>query len=178
MKAAGIAFALALAACSRDGAPSAGSASGGVVKEARVDVARSAEAPKASDSDGGARVRLVAAPEDVDALSLVRTKRLEAKAEGRTLVVYAGAGWCPPCKRFHEELRAGRLDDRLGKVTLLVFDADKDADRLASAGYVFRYIPYVALPGADGRPSDTVESTGKGSEAWRGMLGKLDAWQR
>lgn len=122
--------------------------------------------------------KVIVATADADALSLVRTKRLEAKAEGRTLVVYAGAGWCPPCKRFREELRTGKLDATLAKATLLVFDADADGDRLAAAGYTFQYIPYVALPAPDGRPLDTVEASGKGPDAWRALLGKLDIWQR
>ena len=36
---------------------------------------------------------------------------------------------------------------------LLGFDADHDAERLASAGYVSRLIPLFALPGPDGRAS-------------------------
>ncbi len=127
---------------------------------------------------GQSAPKVVLASADADAISLVRTKRLEAKAEGRTLVVYAGAGWCPPCKRFREELAAGKLDATLGTVTLLVFDADADADRLAAAGYSFQHIPYVALPAADGRPLDTVEAAGKGPDAWRALLGKLDGWQQ
>ncbi len=103
---------------------------------------------------------------------------MKAKAEGRVLVVYVGATWCEPCKHFKQEITSGRLDARLEHVTLLAFDADKDADRLAAAGYTFRFVPFVALPGADGRPSDTAQATGKGSGAWRELLGKLDAWQR
>jgi thiol-disulfide isomerase/thioredoxin len=126
----------------------------------------------------GAGIRIVIATDEGDAPSLIRTERLKAKAEGRVLVVYAGADWCAPCKRFKGEIRAGRLDERLGSVTLLTFDADRDAERLASAGYAFQYIPFVALPGPDGRPTDTEEATGKGGDAWRVLLRKLDTWQR
>jgi thiol-disulfide isomerase/thioredoxin len=122
-------------------------------------------------------IRVVPAPAESDALSLVRTERLRAKAEGRVLVVYAGATWCEPCKRFKEEIHTGRLDGQLPKVTLLAFDADRDTERLASAGYRFEYIPYVALPGADGHPTDTQEARGKGSGAWRELIAKLEAWQ-
>jgi hypothetical protein len=121
-------------------------------------------------------VRLIDADPDSDALSIIRTKRLEAKSESRVLVVYVGASWCEPCKRFKSELQSGRLDDRLSKVTLLAFDADKDVDRLGAAGYTFKFIPSVALPGADGHPTDTQQATGKGGEAWRELLAKLDAW--
>jgi thiol-disulfide isomerase/thioredoxin len=123
-------------------------------------------------------LRILHASQDSDALSLVRTERLKAKADDRVLVVYVGATWCPPCKRFKEEIASGRLDQRLAKITLLEFDADKDAERLAAAGYTFKFIPYVALPGADGRPAETQEATGKGASAWTELLGKLDAWQR
>jgi hypothetical protein len=34
-----------------------------------------------------------------------------------------------------------------------VFDADRDGERLASAGYVSQLIPLFALPGPDGRAS-------------------------
>jgi thiol-disulfide isomerase/thioredoxin len=125
----------------------------------------------------GDKIRVIPAAQDSDALSLIRTERLRAKAEGRVLVVYVSATWCDPCKKLKEEIEAGRLDDRYGKTTLLAFDADKDIDRLGSAGYTFKFVPYVALPGPDGRPADTQEATGKGSNAWKELLGKLDAWQ-
>jgi len=123
-------------------------------------------------------VRVVVASPDTDALSLVRTERLKAKAEGRVLVVYAGATWCEPCKRFKEEIHAGHLDDKLPKMTLLAFDADRDTDRLAAAGYRFSFIPFVALPGADGHPTDTQEARGKGSNSWRELIAKLETWQK
>lgn len=125
----------------------------------------------------GARVELVEATTDSDAISLVRTKRLEAKAQGRVLVVYVGASWCPPCRRFKAEVEQGRLDDRLGKTTLLVFDADRDVDRLGGAGHTFTFVPFVALPGPGGHPSDAQEARGKGDNAWTELLDKLDAWQ-
>jgi thiol-disulfide isomerase/thioredoxin len=132
----------------------------------------SAEAPRENG------VRMISASPDSDALSLVRTERLRAKAEGRVLVVYAGATWCEPCRRFKEEVHAGRLDETLPKITLLAFDADRDTERLGSAGYRFQFIPYVALAGADGRPIETQEARGKGSGAWRELVGKLSIWQQ
>jgi thiol-disulfide isomerase/thioredoxin len=128
-------------------------------------------------STTSARLELVEASQDSDALSLIRTKRLEAKAKGRVLVVYVGATWCEPCVRFKAEVTSGRLDERFGKLTLLAFDADKDGERLGAAGYTYRFVPFVALPGADGQPSDTQQAAGKGGAAWRELLGKLDAWQ-
>jgi thiol-disulfide isomerase/thioredoxin len=122
-------------------------------------------------------VRMILAPADADALSVVRTERLRARSEGRVLAVYVGATWCEPCKRFKHEIEAGRLDAQLGKVTLLAFDADRDQDRLGALGYTFKFIPYVGLPGADGRPTDSQEAKGKGSMAWREVASKLEAWQ-
>lgn len=133
--------------------------------------------PTSTDGGRESGVRVVVAGQDSDALSVVRTERLRAKAEGRVLVVYAGAGWCEPCKRFKHAIQTGALDDKLSKTTLLVFDADRDTERLASAGYKFQYIPYVGLPGADGQPTDTAEARGKGSEAWRELVAKLEGWQ-
>jgi thiol-disulfide isomerase/thioredoxin len=124
----------------------------------------------------GTGTKVIEADGETDALSLIRTTRLQTK--GRTLVVYVGATWCEPCKRFKAEIASGRLDARLGKVTFLAFDADRDVDRLAAAGYTFRFVPFVALPGADGHPTDSQQATGKGSAAWQELLGKLDTWQR
>ncbi|MDB4996629.1 MAG: hypothetical protein JWM74_4061 [Myxococcaceae bacterium] len=148
--------------------------------EASPSVSVSAEPTATATADAAAKatgVRVIMAAQDSDALSVVRTERLRAKAEGRVLVVYAGAGWCEPCKRFKNAVQTGALDEKLSKTTLLVFDADRDTERLASAGYKFQYIPYVALPGADGQPTDSGEARGKGSESWREIVGKLEGWQ-
>jgi thiol-disulfide isomerase/thioredoxin len=180
-----VTFALVLscAACSRSSAitqdapttPSGASA----VTNASASGPVEAAAPSAptADASHASGVRVVVAAPDSDALSVVRTERLRAKAEGRVLVVYAGAGWCEPCKRFKSAIQTGALDDKLSKTTLLVFDADRDTERLASAGYKFEYIPYVGLPGADGHPTDSAEARAKGSESWRELLTKLEAWQ-
>jgi thiol-disulfide isomerase/thioredoxin len=127
------------------------------------------------DARGG--IRLALAPADADALSTIRTERLRAKNDGRVLVVYVSASWCEPCKRMKEEIHAGRLDAKLPRITLLSFDADRDQDRLASAGYTFSYIPYVALPGPDGHPLEQAEAKGKGAGAWKELVGTLESWQ-
>jgi thiol-disulfide isomerase/thioredoxin len=151
----------------------------GVATSATTAVPPQDPLPTAADAAPRATgVRVVLASQDVDALSLVRTERLKAKAEGRVLVVYAGATWCEPCKRFKEEIHTGRLDEKLPKMTLLAFDADRDTDRLAAAGYRFSFIPFVALPGADGQPADTQEAKGKGSNSWRELIAKLEAWEK
>ena len=152
-------------------------AMGGAKASADANASANASEHAHEGADGGAGVRVVMAAADSDALSLVRTERLRAKADGRVLVVYAGAGWCEPCKRFKNAIQTGSLDDKLAKTTLLVFDADRDTERLAAAGYKFQYIPYVAVPGADGHPSDSAEARAKGSESWRELIGKLETWQ-
>ena len=133
--------------------------------------------PTHADAAPRGRLQFIEATQDSDALSLIRTRRLQAKADGRTLVVYVGATWCEPCKRFKAEIQSGRLDDRLGNLTLLAFDVDKDGDRLATAGYSYRFVPFVALPSAGGRPMETQQATGRGGDAWRELLVKLEAWQ-
>lgn len=135
-------------------------------------------ASAATSATRAARPKVVEASADADTLSLIRTQRLQARADSRVLVVYVSATWCDPCKKFKMELDSGRLDDRLAKITFLAFDADKDMDRLGSAGYKFKFVPFVALPSADGSPSDSQQATGKGGDAWKELLGKLDAWQK
>ena len=138
--------------------PSAGTGGGAVAE------------PTSAEAGHEAGVRVVMAGQDSDALSVVRTERLRAKADGRVLVVYAGAGWCEPCKRFKRAIETGALDDKLAKTTLLVFDADRDSERLASAGYKFRFIPYVGLPG--GRwPSDRL---GRGARERQRVVARAD----
>ena len=100
--------------------------------------------------DGPGKLRIVRPPPDAEVTSFVRTERLRAKADGRVLVVYAGAKWCDPCKHFHALAYGGKLDARLSRMELLEFDVDADTERLAGAGYKYRFIPYFALAGADG----------------------------
>jgi thiol-disulfide isomerase/thioredoxin len=165
-----LAFAFALVACH----PSKDSA---VIVSEDAAVAPAPPAPPAP-APSSPSLRVDEAPSDTDALTLIRTKRLQAKSEGRVLVVYVGATWCEPCKKLKAEIASGRLDRPLGRVTLLAFDADKDVDRLGAVGYTFKFVPFVALPGPDGRPADTQQASGKGGQAWRELLGKLEEWQR
>jgi hypothetical protein len=112
----------------------------------------SASAPAAGRPSSG-RVRIDPAPPTGDVEPIVRDALARAAAEKRRLVVYVGAAWCEPCRRFHEAAARGQLDATLPDLTLLEFDLDRDGERLASAGYVSKYIPLLALPNADGTSS-------------------------
>jgi hypothetical protein len=82
------------------------------------------------------------------------------------LVVYVGASWCEPCRRFHEAALGGELDQSFPGLTLLEFDLDRDRERLAAAGYVSKYIPLFAVPEADGSASGKqIEGAIKGEGA-------------
>jgi hypothetical protein len=97
---------------------------------------------------------------------LVRAALARATAAKRRLIVYAGAKWCEPCQRFHHAAEQGELDASFPDLNILVFDMDRDSERLASAGYVSRYIPLFALPAADGSSSGKqVEGGVKGDGA-------------
>jgi len=98
-------------------------------------------------------VEIVAGPAEGDVAGWVERTQADLAARGRTAVVYEGATWCEPCRRFHEAALAGKLDAAFPTLTLLEFDADRDADRLAVAGYASRLIPFFAAPGDDGRAS-------------------------
>ena len=111
------------------------------------------QAAKTAPPAPASSVVLVEAPAGGTVEASVREAMSRAAGAGRTLVVYVGAGWCEPCQRFHGAAAKGELDASFPGLTLLVFDMDRDGERLASAGYVSKYIPLLALPAADGRAS-------------------------
>ena len=114
--------------------------------------ARAEQAPAAPAADGKAAV--VTAPAgDGDVAEAVRRERERAEAAGRHLVVYVGAKWCEPCRRFKEAVASGSLDGHFGGVTFYEFDFDRDERRLRPAGYASQMIPLFALPAADGKAS-------------------------
>lgn len=74
-----------------------------------------------------------------------------AEAAHLRVLVYVGASWCEPCQRFHQAVEHGELNGTLNGLRFLEFDQDQDAAALKTAGYVYQYIPVLALPDPDGR---------------------------
>src|SRR4051794_1835975 len=111
-------------------------------------------------------VEFVAAPADGEVAAIVQGEFARARDQGRTLLVYVGATWCEPCKRFHDAAAAGQLDATFPGLRLVEFDLDRDRDRLERAGYASRMIPLFALPRADGTGSgQQIEGSIKGEGA-------------
>ena len=121
------------------------------------------------------QLQWVDAPPDIAVDRLVRAQLRKAQAQGQTLLVYAGATWCEPCRYFHDAAAAGKLDGRLGRLRIFAFDMDRDRDRLAAAGYQSQMIPLFAVPNADGRASGRqVGGAIKGPEAVDFLVPKLE----
>jgi hypothetical protein len=108
-------------------------------------------------------VQVVVAPGGVDVVSFVREERTRATGQGRRLLVYVGATWCEPCRRFRQAAAHGDLDAPFPGLTFLEFDEDRDGARLSQAGYASQYIPLIAIPNADG--------TGSGKQIEGGIKG-------
>jgi thiol-disulfide isomerase/thioredoxin len=107
-------------------------------------------------------------------VAIVREAAAAAVASRRTLLVYVGATWCEPCRRFHRAAEAGELDGALPRLMLLEFDLDRDQDRLIAAGYDSKYIPLFALASADGTASShRIEGAIKGEGAVDFILPRL-----
>lgn len=109
-----------------------------------------------------------------DVPPIVRDASAAAAASGRGFLVYVGASWCEPCRRFHRAAEEGALDGALPKLMLLEFDLDRDRDRLVAAGYGSRFIPLFALASADGTASShRIEGAIKGEGAVDFILPRL-----
>ena len=77
----------------------------------------------------------------------------EADASGARVLVYVGATWCEPCKRFHQALESGQLDEDLAGTKFIEFDSDRDGAELRAAGYGSKYIPLFSIPDHSGHAS-------------------------
>ena len=120
------------------------------------------------------QLRTIAAPPDGDVAQQVKdTIQREAK-EGRKVLVYIGATWCEPCKRFHASAARGELDKEFPSLTLLEYDSDRDGERLVTANYNTHLIPYFGVPAADGRVTGKhIEGGVKGSVAVEDIAPRL-----
>jgi thiol-disulfide isomerase/thioredoxin len=132
----------------------------------------SKEAPDVSQDPGttaqpkAARIEWIKAPAGEDAAAVVKRELERAHADKKTLLVYVGATWCEPCKRFHDASTRGELDGVFLDLRLVEFDLDVDAERLARAGYVSKMIPLFAIPTENGTSSGKqIEGSIKGEGA-------------
>lgn len=92
----------------------------------------------------------------------------EADASGMRVLVYVGAAWCEPCKRFHQAMESGELDDALAGTKFIEFDSDRDGSELRAAGYGSQYIPLFSVPDHSGHASGrAIEGSVKGDGAVR-----------
>lgn len=122
------------------------------------------------------RLEIESAVAGEDAAALIHDASARAEQDHRRLLVYVGAKWCEPCRRFHEAAERGELGGRFGELRLYEFDLDRDAPRLARAGYNPRLIPLFALPAADGRASGRqIEGSIKGDGAVANISPRLAA---
>ncbi len=147
--------AVAIAGCSRPAPPPA--------VQNQLEQAHTAEvAPPIDATPTSLRMRIrpqlqgnhlvwVDAQPSADVQRAVRAERRRAQVAGQTLLVYVGATWCEPCRYFHEAAVAGRLDEPLGNLRILAFDADRDHAQLDANGYTSKMIPLFATPGDDGK---------------------------
>ena len=111
------------------------------------------------------RLELVEAPTATAPAEAIAAERAKAVQDGKQLLVYVGATWCEPCQRFHEAAQNGELDTTFGQLRLMMFDNDRDGDRLRYAGYIYEMIPMFAVPRADGMASGQQIEGGINSDA-------------
>ncbi len=106
---------------------------------------------------------------------LVAAERRRALLGGHQALVYVGATWCEPCRRFHDAVKAGKLDQPFAGLRIVEFDLDVDSERLREAGYAPQFIPMLALPLADGRASGKhLEGSVKGEGAVAELTPRLE----
>jgi hypothetical protein len=120
----------------------------------------------------GIRFEHAAAGDDVNAI--VKAAREGAVANGRDLVVYVGAKWCEPCQRFHHAAERGELDGDFPNLTILDFDVDEDRERLVTAGFESKLLPFFIVPDANGRATEKrFEGSVKGDRAVSNIAPRL-----
>jgi len=97
-------------------------------------------------------------------------------AENATTIVYVGASWCEPCRRFHQALEDGEYDAALQNVRFIEYDHDVAGKALVADGYTSKLLPLFAIPRPDGRCSTrSIEGSVKGPSAVENLRGRLRA---
>ena len=140
--------------------------------------------PASTSPSGGppavTRVAVRTLPDGVtDGASWVKAQAEELARERRPALIYVGAEWCEPCKRFKAAAAAGELDADLPGLVLLELDHDRDEAALAAMGCTSRMIPLLAVPAAEGRCTDRrLEGAIKGEGAVAWMTPKVQALLR
>ena len=121
---------------------------------------------QSADAPARQKVELVDAAATTDLAAIVAPEVARAERDHKHLVVYVGASWCEPCRRFHTAAERGELDAGFGDARFLVFDKDRDGDALEAAGYRSKFIPLFAIPNRDGTASGRyIEGSIKGDGA-------------
>lgn len=122
------------------------------------------------------KLELIDAPPAGDVTQIIVAELAQAAAAHDTLLVYVGAEWCEPCKAFHDAAAAGQLDEPLGALRVVVFDADRDGTALEAAGYRSHLIPLFAVPRVDGKASGKqIEGAVKNRDAIEQLVPRLRA---
>ena len=122
-------------------------------------------------------IRMFEATEQGDLFATIRAARLRAVEGKRVLVVYVGASWCPPCKRFHEAIQNHSLDEKLAGFDFLYLDMDIVKDKIVETGYASKYIPFFFFFSGDGKRGDSFEIKRTDAKAQDELLEKLGAWR-
>ena len=114
-----------------------------------------------------------------DGAAWVKSQREELARAGRPALIYVGAAWCEPCKRFKAAAAAGQLDADLPGLVLLELDHGRDEAALAAMGCTSRMIPLLAVPDAEGRCTERrLEGAIKGDGAVAWMTPRVQALLR
>ena len=143
-------------------------------KDPSANESPSAQAPSTPLVLAPKGIRFEHAPHGDDVNGIVKKARETAAANGRDLVVYVGAKWCEPCQRFHQAAERGELDEQFPNLTIMDFDVDEDRERLLTAGYESKFLPFFVVPDANGRATDKrFEGSVKGNGAVTNITPRL-----
>ncbi len=139
-----------------------------------------AQKPSAEEAPGRPRPKaelvLAKLPHGGSLEALVQAELARAATDSRRLVVYVGATWCEPCRRFHDALAAGALDAAFPNIRFLEFDADRHSQMIVAAGCQSDYLPMFTVPEPTGRcPKDRLEGAVKGERALGYIVPRLKA---